>query len=442
MIFVQMEALTGWAAKDEWDFEFLGYTNNPFIKANYPHHEGIWGWGDAADQMVLMIRNMRRSLVEYHDILWDIDYAKTWEEATVNLNNLYGERAPIEDFLVWRDDRVMDEVHWYGWEIDYWMEGGLLRDMFSHNITTPEHFQLTMNPVVNHRDDLEQFYTDYVAPGVADGTIQPSYDTNCANGFITDGCAPKAVLSAERLRDYSLGAAETARVAQVLLNDARMGEYVIHERAWNCVWEELIVNGKGLKTVYDRPGFQESDYNFSQEMLEEMIKELSRLISKYSSPEWSGKETALRVVELLVEHRALIQTELNQVNSGQRQLTDNDFLGPKERERRRLQKLGEEGKSDEPKRKDYTKYFNIIREKVTDIQNKRRLEQLLKETKQTMDAFVQAGETKNLDMAAISNAKSKIRMLETSGRLDQLSVTNAMMKIDEMAKAAKLAVMA
>lgn len=38
LTFVQMEALTGWAAKDEWDFEFLGMTNNPFIKANYPHH--------------------------------------------------------------------------------------------------------------------------------------------------------------------------------------------------------------------------------------------------------------------------------------------------------------------------------------------------------------------------------------------------------------------
>ncbi len=30
------------AAKDEWDFEYLGDSNHPFIKANYPHHEGIW----------------------------------------------------------------------------------------------------------------------------------------------------------------------------------------------------------------------------------------------------------------------------------------------------------------------------------------------------------------------------------------------------------------
>jgi len=37
MTFIQMEALTGWAANDEWDFEYLGMTTNPFIKANYPH---------------------------------------------------------------------------------------------------------------------------------------------------------------------------------------------------------------------------------------------------------------------------------------------------------------------------------------------------------------------------------------------------------------------
>ena len=52
------------AAKDEWDFEFLGYSNEPFIKANYPHHEGIWGWDEAADQVVMMIKNIRGSMVE------------------------------------------------------------------------------------------------------------------------------------------------------------------------------------------------------------------------------------------------------------------------------------------------------------------------------------------------------------------------------------------
>lgn len=72
----------------------------------------------------MVVRNMRRSLVEYHDILWDIDYAKTFQQAYVNLHRLYAERPPLEDFLGWRDLRVMDEIHWYGWFIDYYMEEG------------------------------------------------------------------------------------------------------------------------------------------------------------------------------------------------------------------------------------------------------------------------------------------------------------------------------
>jgi len=329
MIFIQMEALTGWPAKDEWDFEYLGITNHPFIKANYPHHEGIWGWGDVADQVVMMIRNIRRSMVEYHDILWDIGYAKTWEEATLLLDDLYAARPPIEDFLEWRDERVLEECHWYGWFIDYWMEGGLMRDMFTHKITTPEHWNMLMVPTAWTVDELRY---DLV---VGDAEVTPSYDPHCENGDVTDGCEPVAVISAEKLRDYTEGPAETAVIANVLKNDDRTGQFVIAQEAWDCIWEELIVNGKGLKTVYDRPGFNEDDYNFSEEMLSEMVTELDRLIDKYGGSEWSGKATANRVVELLVEHRALIQVELNEVVSGVRKLRDNDFLGAKERQRRK-----------------------------------------------------------------------------------------------------------
>ena len=70
LTFVQLEGLTGLSARDEWDFKFLGMTNQPFIKANYPHHEGIWGWGDVGDQVVLVVSDIRKVMVEYHDILW------------------------------------------------------------------------------------------------------------------------------------------------------------------------------------------------------------------------------------------------------------------------------------------------------------------------------------------------------------------------------------
>jgi hypothetical protein len=68
--FLQLEGLTGLSARDEWEFMFLGSTNQPFIKANYPHHEGIWGWGDVGDQVVLVVSELKKVLIEYHDILW------------------------------------------------------------------------------------------------------------------------------------------------------------------------------------------------------------------------------------------------------------------------------------------------------------------------------------------------------------------------------------
>ena len=70
LTFLQLEALSGLSARDEWDFKFLGATNQPFIKANYPHHEGIWGWGDVGDQVLLVVSDIKKVMVEYHDILW------------------------------------------------------------------------------------------------------------------------------------------------------------------------------------------------------------------------------------------------------------------------------------------------------------------------------------------------------------------------------------
>ena len=107
-------------------------------------------------------------------------------------------------------------------------------------------------------------------------------------------------------------------------------------------------------------------------MLEEMIHELDRLITKYDGPDWNTKPTANRVVALLTEHRALIQIELNEVNTGVRKLTDRDFLGPKERERRRRLKVEDDAKSgvaasapvQQEDKKDYSEYFRELEIKI------------------------------------------------------------------------------
>ena len=112
-------------------------------------------------------------------------------------------------------------------------------------------------------------------------------------------------------------------------------------------------------------------------MLEAMVSELDRLIDKYSSPEWNTKATANKIVSLVSEHRSLIQTELNEVSSGARKLKDSDFLGPKERERRRRMKLREErinrkaGDSAVPEGQiiDFSNYFRDLEDKI--LQKKR-----------------------------------------------------------------------
>ncbi|KAL9178722.1 hypothetical protein ACHAXT_003853 [Thalassiosira profunda] len=464
MTFTQMEALTGWPARDEWDFVFYGETNHPFIKSNYPHHEGYWSWNTLADQVVLVVRNMRKTMVEYHDILWDIASAK--KSNLSYLDALYRYRPPIDSFFEWRDLRVLDEVHWYGWFIDYWMEGGLRRDIFEHKITDEEHWPYappvdptpacvsdpwhrhttspntcsntgvytpptppptrTPTPFPTHAPTTsaptpnatdvnytapvlpthpptpppvpiavtpeeylfssaaaccaysfpgQQCFLQDVCPTPAPTPAIPeTYDPHCANGEITNGCEPVAVISAEKLRDLTEGAAETTAIANVLSDKPGIGEYLIAPEAWDCIWEELIPNGKGMRMVSDRAGYVEEDYNFSAEMLQEMISEYDRLITKYSDSYWSAKPTAVRLVQLLMDSRGLIQMELNDVQSGARTLTERDFLGPVERDRRRRLRAVEEGRNPDKettnvkeKRKHF-EYFMALEEKVKTTQ--------------------------------------------------------------------------
>lgn len=149
----------------------------------------------------------------------------------------------------------------------------------------------------------------------------------------------------------------------------------------DCIWEELIQHKKGPKTIHDRPdGYVDSGYNFSLEMLNEMIHELNRLTTKYSSDDWNTKSTANRLVELLMEHIFFLQMEVNEVKSGARKLRDKDFLGPKTREarrqRRRTMENDAESASDNmnsaqetesssfPWLVDHHQYFNAIGQKL------------------------------------------------------------------------------
>lgn len=96
MAYVQMEALTGLPSKDDWDFVYNGYSNAPFIKTNYPHPAGTWSWGDEADQVALVIQYIRRSMVEYSDIMWYMSYETEYNKDRVKVEELYGQRLDLD----------------------------------------------------------------------------------------------------------------------------------------------------------------------------------------------------------------------------------------------------------------------------------------------------------------------------------------------------------
>lgn len=100
-----------------------------------------------------------------------------------------------------------------------------------------------MMPTVYTYGELD--YDLVVGP---DTVVEPSYDPHCENGEISGGCRPVMVVSAEKLRDYTDGPIETQKIANLLVNNAKMSPYVIDPEAWNCVWDQLIVKGMGLKT--------------------------------------------------------------------------------------------------------------------------------------------------------------------------------------------------
>lgn len=130
------------------------------------------------------------------------------------------------------------------------MEGGLLRDVFTHEKVTLSHWNEIMLRPFGTRDEL-----DYGRWGDPDRPPRDaSYDPHCSAGQVSGGCAPVEVVSVDRLLDAGRGPAETSRIATALRNDARTGDHVIADEAWGCIWGELVEKRKGPKTIYDRPG--------------------------------------------------------------------------------------------------------------------------------------------------------------------------------------------
>ena len=170
------------------------------------------------------------------------------------------------------------------------------------------------------------------------------------------------------------------------MNHDGMAEWVIEEEAWECIWTELIINRKGLKTFVDRAGLNETSYNFSEEMLEAMIHELDRLIDKYSATDWIAMEISQDLVTLLSSHKAHILNELHLMEKQPRELKDSDFLGPKERKKRKMARMmalssSEIGDLDDERllntSEDYSEYFKALHRHLLERRFKEHKEEVM-----------------------------------------------------------------
>jgi hypothetical protein len=289
--FMQLEGITELTTGD--DFNLRADAQNKrfaFMKTSYPSHEGIWSWGHKMDQVILLVRNPRWALVSYMNLLYEINYASQWSEAYARHDYVYTVRPPVSEWLTWRELRFDAEIAWWGWFIDFWMEGGLMRDVFTHEKTTPGIFA---------KFQLHQVYSEAeLAAEQAElgDNFQDFYDSHCTNDI--ESCTPAAIASFEKMVKEATGPNEVDKYAATL--EGQEGLTLIENEARACVWKELIVHKKGnIPTFDDREGPPLEQFGFTVTQMERILEELYRLRNKYSASPWDGNLLAQDLVDYL-----------------------------------------------------------------------------------------------------------------------------------------------
>ena len=252
--------------------------------------------------VILVLRNPRWALPAYQHLLHELEYSINWEKSYARRNYVYTMRPPIEDWIVWREIRFDIEIKKWRWFIDFWMEGGLIRDVFTNDLTTPEYFERLTLPVMYGQAELlaEQEFLGEVSPVIHD---------HCKNDM--KNCKPVAIASYEKIIDPETGPSEAARFAAAI--EGKVGLNIIAEDARECVWRELVINGKGsLNTYRDRDGNgpDESEYRFTLDQMYKIQDEITRMREKYSTGDWVNDPIALSLVEYLDSYSAENEEEI------------------------------------------------------------------------------------------------------------------------------------
>mmetsp|Transcript_167 Transcript_167/g.177 ORF Transcript_167/g.177 Transcript_167/m.177 type:complete len:421 (-) Transcript_167:135-1397(-) len=277
--FLQLEGLTQLLTQDDWSLNDRPKdAKYAFIKTQYPHHEGVWAWGGKGNQTIYVLQNPRTALQTYMFLLHEINYADGWMSSRLHRFDTFKVRPSVDEWIDFKRDRFTREVNSWSWHLEYWMENGLLRDVFTHNLTNPEIMDGIMNPSIYTEAELSTFQD-------ALSDVNATFDRHCVEGDMPY-CLPVAIVSYEKLMQESTGPAEVGKLARVIQNQPSMN--VVDESVWKCVWKKVIIEkDTGVRIDSDREGPDMETYRFTVGEVETIIDELERLKEKYSTSQLS-----------------------------------------------------------------------------------------------------------------------------------------------------------
>eukprot|EP00547_Thalassionema_nitzschioides_P006919 CAMPEP_0194200986 /NCGR_PEP_ID=MMETSP0156-20130528/1388_1 /TAXON_ID=33649 /ORGANISM="Thalassionema nitzschioides, Strain L26-B" /LENGTH=422 /DNA_ID=CAMNT_0038926071 /DNA_START=312 /DNA_END=1580 /DNA_ORIENTATION=- len=266
----QIEGLTGIQVGD--DYQFSG-PRVGIIKTQWPHYEGIWSYGATLNQTILVVRNPRWAIPSFHNILSEVNYGQDFSEVYPYLNDLFTKRAPIANWIKWRDLKFEKEIELWAWHIDYYMEQG------SKYWTDLDFDRVGEKPF--------HFLTDEEKPWPK--------DIHCINDI---DCFPKALISYEKLRKHDTGPGELSKIANAVRDKKEMT--VISDEAIGCVWFETFIHAAAPNNDdRDFAGDLAEAFRFTNDQLEAMANKLEFMKEKYSAAEWANVTVAQDLVSAI-----------------------------------------------------------------------------------------------------------------------------------------------
>merc|ERR1711862_402100 len=93
---------------------------------------------------------------------------------------------------------------------------------------------------------------------IGNDTVTPAIDPHCVKDMPNGSCEPSLIVSAENLLHPILGYVEAEKLAKAV--EGKQGIDVIPKEARPCIWDELMIRKKGLRTMTDRIGPSQSNY--------------------------------------------------------------------------------------------------------------------------------------------------------------------------------------